>query len=147
MVSQKYAKFHFCPVFGLFYDFIINFIVRFMHLCYEDDAFSVKKNQIPKILKFLRCLIFAQIIVPHPYFMEITTLISIWLQLNHNDSSNLLKNFSKLIFFWQFQATIMDFFFKKMKFSFLVNLHHFVEHYEARIDEEPIWSGKWDITA
>ena len=30
----------------------------------------------------------------------------------------------------------MDFF--SMKFLFLVNLHHFVEHYEARKDEEPI---------
>ena len=27
---------------------------------------------------------------------------------------------------------------KKMKCLFLVNLHHFMEHYEARKDEEPI---------
>ena len=27
---------------------------------------------------------------------------------------------------------------KKMKLSFLINLHHFIEHYEARKDEEPI---------
>ena len=31
----------------------------------------------------------------------------------------------------------MDFF-KKLKFLFLVNLHHFVEHHEAKKDEEPI---------
>ena len=27
---------------------------------------------------------------------------------------------------------------KKLKFLFLVNLHHFVEHYETRKDEESI---------
>ena len=27
---------------------------------------------------------------------------------------------------------------KKLKFLFLVNLHYYVEHYEARKDEEPI---------
>ena len=27
---------------------------------------------------------------------------------------------------------------KKLKFLFLVNLNYFVEHYEARKDEEPI---------
>ena len=31
----------------------------------------------------------------------------------------------------------MDFFYE-MRFLFLVNLHHFVEHYGARKDEEPI---------
>ena len=41
---------------------------------------------------------FAQAIVFQPYFMEITTLISIWLQLSHNSSSKLLKNFSKSFF-------------------------------------------------
>ena len=35
---------------------------------------------------------------------------------------------------------------KNLTFLFLVNLHHFVEHYEARKDEKPIWSEKWDIT-
>ena len=35
----------------------------------------------------------------------------------------------------------MDFF-KKLKFLYSVNLHHFVEHYEARKDEEPILIGK-----
>ena len=86
-----------------------------------------KKNQIPKILpvwvfvalrhqqnfeilhllssliptkfwtKCLRCLIFAQTIVFHTYFMEITTLISIWLQLSHNGWSKLLQIFIKSI--------------------------------------------------
>ena len=46
----------------------------------------------------LRCLIFLKTIVFHPYFMEITTLISIWLQLSHNGSSDLLKIFIKLKF-------------------------------------------------
>ena len=27
---------------------------------------------------------------------------------------------------------------KKINFFFLVNRHHFIEHYEARKDEEPI---------
>ena len=36
---------------------------------------------------------------------------------------------------------------KNWKFVFLVNLHNFVEHYEALKKEEPIWSEKWDITA
>ena len=27
---------------------------------------------------------------------------------------------------------------KKMKFLFLVNLHHFIEHYEARKNEESV---------
>ena len=47
--------------------------------------------------KCLRCLIFAQPIVFHPYFMEITTFIAIWLQLSHNGSSKLLKFFIKSI--------------------------------------------------
>ena len=45
-----------------------------------------------------RCLILEQIIVFHTYFMEITALIFIWLQLNRNGSSTLLKNFNKLNF-------------------------------------------------
>ena len=131
-------------------------------------SFQIKKFQIPKILstwvsaaskcqqnfkilqlawtlvtnkfwtKCLRCLIFAKTIVFHSYLMEITTFISIWLQLNHHGSSNLLKNFNKLNF--------LDFP-KKLKFLFLVNLHHSLEHYEARKVEEPIWSEKWGITA
>ena len=48
--------------------------------------------------------------------------------------------------FWQFYVITMDFS-KKLKFSFLVNLHHFVEHYEARKYEELIWSEKRDIAA
>ena len=31
---------------------------------------------------------------------------------------------------------------KKMKFLYLVNLHPFVEHYEAKKDLESIFSGK-----
>ena len=31
---------------------------------------------------------------------------------------------------------------KKFKVLFLVNQHHFVEHYEARNDAEPIRRGK-----
>ena len=34
-----------------------------------------------------------------------------------------------------------------MKFLFSVNLHQFVDYYEARKDEKPIWSGRWDKTA
>ena len=48
--------------------------------------------------KCLKCLIFTQTIAFHPYFIEMTSFISIWLQLNHNGSSNLLKNYSK----WNF---------------------------------------------
>ena len=101
-----------------------------------------KKNQIPKILstwilrcqsvnkilrfctgmyfapykfwrKYLRRLIFVQTIVFHPYFMEINTLISIWLQLSRNGSSKLLKIFIKSISF-----AILSYhygFFKKFK--------------------------------
>ena len=46
--------------------------------------------------------------------------------------------------FWEFQAAIMDF---STQLKFLVNLQHFVERYEARKDEEPIWSEKCDRTA
>ena len=35
---------------------------------------------------------------------------------------------------------------KKMKFLFLVNLDPFLECYEAREDEEPVSSGKLDVT-
>ena len=38
-----------------------------------------------------------QTIVFHPYFMEITTLISIWLQLSYNGSSKLHKIFIKSV--------------------------------------------------
>ena len=31
---------------------------------------------------------------------------------------------------------------RKLNFLFLVNLHHFIENYEARKDEEPILSVK-----
>ena len=34
-----------------------------------------------------------------------------------------------------------------MNLLFLVNLHQFVERYESKKDEEPIWSGRWDKTA
>ena len=47
--------------------------------------------------KCLRRLIFVQTIVFHPYFMEINTLIYIWLQLSCNGSSKLLKIFIKSI--------------------------------------------------
>ena len=86
--------------------------------------------------KCLRCLIFTQKIVFHPYFREITTSISICLQLNHNGCSNLLLNLLAIL------ATNMELFYKK-----LVNVHHFVEHYEIGQDEELIWSGKWNIRA
>ena len=45
-----------------------------------------------------RCMTFAQAIVFQPYFMKITTSVSIWLHLSHNGSSKLLKNFSKSSF-------------------------------------------------
>ena len=35
----------------------------------------------------------------------------------------------------------------KIKSVFLVNVHNFVEYYQARTDQEPTWSEKWDITA
>ena len=89
--------------------------------------FQITKNQIPKILsiwlfaalkcqqiseifqslltlaldkfwtKCVRWLIFAQTIVFCPQFMEITTLISIWLQLTYNGRLKLLKIFIKSI--------------------------------------------------
>ena len=40
-------------------------------------------------------------------------------------------------FLRQFEATIMEFS-EKLKFLFLVNLYHFIEHYEAGKNEEPI---------
>ena len=91
--------------------------------------------------KCLKCLIFTQTIAFHPYFIDMTSFISIWLQLNHNGSSNLLKNYSKLNF-----LGILSYHYGFLFLFFLVNLHHFVEHYGARKDEEPIWSGKWDKT-
>ena len=36
---------------------------------------------------------------------------------------------------------------KKLKFVFLVNLYHFIEHYEVKNYEVAIWSGIWDIIA
>ena len=47
--------------------------------------------------KCLGCLISAQTIVFYQNFIEITTLISIWLQLRHNGSSRMLKIFIKSI--------------------------------------------------
>ena len=72
------------------------------------------------LTKCLRFLIFAQTIVFHAYFIEITTVITIWLQLNHNSSSDLLKNFCKLNFLWSVSYHYgffkkADFFFKKIK--------------------------------
>ena len=94
-------------------------------------SFQIKKNQIWKILstwvfvapkcqqcfkilqlvwtltpnkfsaKLFWCRIFAQTIVFHLCFMEITTLISASLQVRHNRSSKLLKIFIKSTF-WQF---------------------------------------------
>ena len=64
-------------------------------------------------IKCLRCLVFAQTIVFNQYFMETTTLISIWLQLSHNGGSKLLKIFIKSI-----SLTILSYhyrFFKKKK--------------------------------
>ena len=34
-----------------------------------------------------------------------------------------------------------------MKFLFLVNLCHFIKHYEVINDEVAIWSGIWDTRA
>ena len=79
--------------------------------------------------KCLKWLIFAQVIVFHPYFMEI--LLKIFIK---SISLAILSN--HYVFFKKKK--------KKMKCLFLVNLHHFMEHYEARKDEEPIWRGKWD---
>ena len=97
--------------------------------------------------KCVRCLIFAQTKAFHLYFMQITTFISIWLQLKHNGSSHLLKNLSKLIFFLEILSYNYGFFKMTEMTLFLVKLYHFVAHYEARKEEQPIWSGKWDITA
>ena len=91
--------------------------------------------------KCLRCLISMQAAVFHPHFRKTTILISIWLQLNHNCSSNLLKKLSKLNFFLQFSATIW------ILKKYIINLHHFVEYYEARKGKEHVWSKKWSITA
>ena len=64
----------------------------------------------------------------------------------HSSSWNLLQKFSNLNIF-AILSYHYGFFKKTLKFLFLVNLHHFVEHYEDRKDEEPIWSEEWDITA
>ena len=125
-------------------------------------SFQIKKIQIPKIFvmwffvapnfqqnfeillllwtlttnkfwtKCLRCLTLAQTIIFHPYFMEMTTLMSILLQLSHNGSSKLLKMFSKSFFFFGNFKLLLWFFQKILKSLFLVNLHHFIQHYEAR---------------
>ena len=84
-----------------------------------------------------RCMTFTQAIVFQPYFMKITTSISIWLQLSHNGSSKLLKNFSKSSFFGNFKLPLWIF---QNKLWFLVNLHHSLEHYEAWKEEASIWS-------
>ena len=75
--------------------------------------------------KCLRCLIFAQTIVFHWYFMEIIILISIWMQVRHNGSSKLLNILIKSIF-----LAILSYHhrLKKKKNSILINLHHFLEH-------------------
>ena len=80
-------------------------------------SFQLKKKQLPKILPMRdfvplksfeilqlvwiltpnkscpRCMILPQAIVFHPYFIEITSFISIWLQFRHYGSTKLLKNF------------------------------------------------------
>ena len=71
------------------------------------------------------------------YFMEIATSISIWLQQT-NSSSKLLENFSKSILFFNFQLPLRIFQ-NKFESSSLINQHHFLEHYEAWRDKEPIW--------
>ena len=48
------------------------------------------------------------------------------------------KNFSKLIFFVNLKLPLRIFQQKKNEILFLVNLHYFFEHYEARKDEGPI---------
>ena len=52
-------------------------------------------------------MIFAQVIVFHPYFMEIAISISMWLQLSNDAmvAQNCLKNSANQFF----QANIMDF--------------------------------------
>ena len=81
----------------------------------------------------------------HSYFIKVATLLSIWLQLKHKGSSHLLKNFSKLSFFGNF--TLPFLIFRKNNSLLLVSVHRVVEHYEVWKDEDPIWIGKWDITA
>ena len=81
-------------------------------------------------------------LVFYPYFMKITTLISIWLQLGHNGSLKFLKISIKSI-----SLAILSYHYGSLKFLFLVNLHHFIKDYEARKDEEPIWNGEWDRRA
>ena len=54
----------------------------------------------------------------------------------HNGSSDLLKTFSKSILLEMLSYRYG--FFKKNKYLGLVNLHHFIEHCEARKDKEPI---------
>ena len=60
------------------------------------------------------------------------------MQLNHKDSSNLLRIFNKSIPLAILRYHYGIFKKKKMKFLFLVNLHHFIEHYEARKNEESV---------
>ena len=60
-----------------------------------------------------------------PYFMEIITSISIWLQLTNNISSLAQLGFFKI----------------NLNFDFyLICSYRSLEHYEAWKDEEPIWS-------
>ena len=79
-------------------------------------------------------------------FYEKKFFESIWLQVSSNGSSKLVKTFIKTTCF-----AILNYHYgfkkKTPKFLFLVKLHHFVEHYEARKGEGPIWSKNWDITA
>ena len=76
---------------------------------------------------------------PSNSVMEITTSISLWLQLNNNGSSRLRKNFGKLKFFGNFKLPL-EIFQSKFKLWFLVNLHYSLEHYEVWKDEESIRS-------
>ena len=69
---------------------------------------------------------------PNPYFMETTTLISILLQLSLNGSSKMLNIFINSISFTILNYHLPLWIFQKNEVLFLVNLHHFLEHYEAR---------------
>ena len=78
-----------------------------------------------------------------PDFCPNNSIPPIFYGNNHSDCNlaimvarNCLK-FPLNQFLRQFEATIMEFS-EKLKFLFLVNLHHFIEHYEARKNEEPI---------
>ena len=74
--------------------------------------------------KCLGCLISAQTIVFYQNFIEITTLISIWLQLRHNGSSRMLKIFIKsiLLAILRYHYRVFK---KKRKILFLVKFISF----------------------